>query len=685
MANNYDVFLSYRHKPLDGEITQKTFNFLERYKLPKSLLEQGARPIRRVFRDTEELAVSRILTHTIDEALRSADYLVIICSPYTPESEWVDREVMTFTEMGKADHIFPLLVSGSPEQSFTRTLKTIPDIMDRVMDVRCEGDDPKQIMKKAQSELLRVAAAVAGVSADRMRKADRMRSSRRIVTRGVTAAAVFAAVALGSAGLWNQAAQFRQQAREAQEASMTILQELTYDLPSHLADLPGTYARLADLLQTNADQITDILELNGSEPSVRYEIGANYSKLATAYGTIGHLEDAETAIRRAIHEYEASNDGSDRSRRYLAEAHNDLGSVLSSAGRYNEAETEFSHALVLQGAVADGEAALAQYTANLGIDLLAQGKTDEGTDTLARALALVPPEGWASPGNAALALRQYASGLQQQFRFDEAEEACSQSIALLERTLEPGQVNAELLKAMLQLASCRSDAGHYDQALQFYSKLLPLAEAFAESDSENRLHQEMYAEALNDCAYVQNLQGDLSGAAGHYLQAAAIYKALSDRSGAAPDIANYSIAAINAADNEFTAGNYARSSLLFRAGLKSYAAVCEELGDFHTASYLSYRAFTRLVFENDVYGAEQDAWDALQMYSSVLTYGYCGTMCMYAGDLDLADELFTTLAQAGAAEPVKQLFDALSAYGMPHEHMPAVLDIISTYENLSSD
>ena len=66
----YDVFFSYRHRPLDSELTQKVFNMLEGYRLPKSIREQGYPEIRRAFRDTEELPVSRILTESIDNALQ---------------------------------------------------------------------------------------------------------------------------------------------------------------------------------------------------------------------------------------------------------------------------------------------------------------------------------------------------------------------------------------------------------------------------------------------------------------------------------------------------------------------------------------------------------------------------------------------------------------------------------------
>ena len=59
---DYDVFFSYRHRPLDSEITQKLFNLAENYRLPASLSAKGMHGVRRAFRDTEELPVSRILT-----------------------------------------------------------------------------------------------------------------------------------------------------------------------------------------------------------------------------------------------------------------------------------------------------------------------------------------------------------------------------------------------------------------------------------------------------------------------------------------------------------------------------------------------------------------------------------------------------------------------------------------------
>ena len=156
MEFNYDVFFSYRHRPLDGEITQKCFNVIEGYRLPKAIRAMGCPEIRRAFRDTEELPVSRILTDTIDKALHSTNCLVVVCSTDTPSSEWIDREVQTFIEIGRADHIYPLLISGDPESSFPPSLKLVPDAKERMMDIRVPGNNIKKMMAKAETELLRV-------------------------------------------------------------------------------------------------------------------------------------------------------------------------------------------------------------------------------------------------------------------------------------------------------------------------------------------------------------------------------------------------------------------------------------------------------------------------------------------------------------------------------------------------
>ena len=208
---DYDVFFSYRHRPLDSEITQKLFNLAENYRLPEPLREEGLSGVKRAFRDTEELPVSRILTDTIDKALRSTNCLVVVCSTDTPSSEWVDREVATFIELGRADRVFPILISGDPETSFPASMKLIPDIMDRLMDIRAEGNNSKMMMELASTEMLRVIACVAGCDEDELLREHRMEQNRKTIKRAVCCAAAFVLILVVSLSLMIRAQNYREE------------------------------------------------------------------------------------------------------------------------------------------------------------------------------------------------------------------------------------------------------------------------------------------------------------------------------------------------------------------------------------------------------------------------------------------------------------------------------------------
>lgn len=670
MGQSYDVFMSYRHRPLDEEITRRSFNFLEKYTLPSSLKNSGFRTIQRVFRDTEELPVSRILTNTIDDALRSADYLVVVCSPSTPESEWIDREVSTFTEMGKACSVYPLLISGSPEESFPRALKAIPDISDRVLDARCESGKADAIMKKAEGLLLRVVAAVAGCSDEKLKKAQAMRASKRSLAAGLTAFAVFALVAGVSAGLMRLAENYRAEAKQSQNVSMTVLQELTYGLPNDLADLPGTYSKLTGILGENAEIITDILELSGNSPEVRYEIGANYDKLSTAYRTIGQLDRAEEASLRALSEFSAIDENSAS----VASTCNNLGGILNAAGRYTDAGEYFDRAVSLQGRIAGTDAQLAQYMANAGANAVSTGNVEDGIALLSQSLELAAPEDWPDAESVANAYLQYGKGLRLLMRYEEAESALARSAEYylsaenLTRNILSGALNAQT-----ELAGCLYETGRYSDASDIYRSIIPVAEELA-SDGENTVFLTQLAGLYVNCAGSLNMLGSLEEAQEMSIRGAEIFRRLAEATGTDSDRGSYARACINIGDTAFTMGEYAESEKWFSLGLDEYGKVAANLGDYHLSNYLSYLSFYELTFGGDAWAALCDAEDAYNHYASLLSCGYYGVACMFNGYTDAADELFDLLAQNGAGGQIRQLLEALSAYGLQHEHTAYVLE-----------
>ena len=338
MSFQYDVFFSYRHKPLDAELTQKVFNLVESYRLPRALRAQGYENVRRAFRDTEELPVSRILTDTIDQALRSTKCLIVVCSTDTPSSEWIDREVATFIELGRAEHIYPLLITGDPERSFPPSLKLVPDIEERIMDVRTPGSPVKKMMEKADTEVLRVIADVVGCTEAELAREHKLRRNRRFALRAGAGIAAFAAFTGISLGLMGLAQDYRDTAQRREAASMRILNELTYSLPDHLTNVPGAYGRIAGILERNTEDINAILRLASDKAGAENEAAANYEKLANASAVLGRYEEALAAQDRAAAAYlELEAQGAEGSAEKLASSYNNRGNLLHAAGRYEEA------------------------------------------------------------------------------------------------------------------------------------------------------------------------------------------------------------------------------------------------------------------------------------------------------------------------------------------------------------
>jgi hypothetical protein len=50
----------------------------------------------------------------IEKSLEDSEFLIVICSPTSARSPWVNKEVQTFIDLGRADHIIPFVVDGIP-------------------------------------------------------------------------------------------------------------------------------------------------------------------------------------------------------------------------------------------------------------------------------------------------------------------------------------------------------------------------------------------------------------------------------------------------------------------------------------------------------------------------------------------------------------------------------------------
>lgn len=118
-ASKYTAFISYSAQ--DRGLGQRFHTALERFRVPRALrgrvsqfgrIGKGIGPI---FRDRTDLASHESLSDALTEALADSRYLVVLCSPSSAASRWVNEEIREFRRLGRADRVIPVLVGGEPD------------------------------------------------------------------------------------------------------------------------------------------------------------------------------------------------------------------------------------------------------------------------------------------------------------------------------------------------------------------------------------------------------------------------------------------------------------------------------------------------------------------------------------------------------------------------------------------
>src|SRR5437763_8309439 len=133
----YRAFISYSHR--DKAVATRLHRTVESYRIPAKLVGTvtpvGKVPKRLapVFRDRDELPASADLGGELTAALKRSMFLMVICSPASAKSHWVDQEILNFKRMHGDSRVLALIVGGTPygsdmpgredEECFPRSLR----------------------------------------------------------------------------------------------------------------------------------------------------------------------------------------------------------------------------------------------------------------------------------------------------------------------------------------------------------------------------------------------------------------------------------------------------------------------------------------------------------------------------------------------------------------------------------
>lgn len=190
MAIHYNAFISYKHAELDNRIAGTIEKDLERYHIPAKVRKKtGYKKIERIFRDTDELPITSDLSGTIEEALRNADYLIVLCSTNTCKSMWVEREIKLFLQTHSQDQILTVIADGEPADVIPKILQNreVVRINDRgeeetfiepVEPLCCDYRLSKREAKRV--ELPRLVATLIGCSYNELMHRQRQYKMRRM-------------------------------------------------------------------------------------------------------------------------------------------------------------------------------------------------------------------------------------------------------------------------------------------------------------------------------------------------------------------------------------------------------------------------------------------------------------------------------------------------------------------------
>lgn len=212
MKTRYKAFLSYSHS--DSEFATWLHRRLENWAVPRDLVGRQTpsgtvpRRLRPVFRDRDDFAGGASLKTATLSALEDSEFLVVLCSPHSANSLYVNEEVRLFKAMGRADRIIPVIIAGDPgdhnNECFPDAVKYIINDTGQITDELAEplAADAREQGDGRHRATAKVVAGLLGLSFDEIiRRAEQARRKRNAMFAGVGTGAFLFATAFAAYAL----------------------------------------------------------------------------------------------------------------------------------------------------------------------------------------------------------------------------------------------------------------------------------------------------------------------------------------------------------------------------------------------------------------------------------------------------------------------------------------------------
>lgn len=305
----YKAFLSYSHQ--DKKWGAWLHKQLEKYRTPKNLkLGDGSvvgngRTIGRIFRDRDELPAAEDLTEAVEKALKSSEYLIVLCSPASAASVWVNKEVIEFKRLRGDRFVLPIIIEGEPFGSD----KDMPELECFPPAVRFKigkngslstiaaepaAADARKGADGKQRAVLKLLAGLLGVGLDQLVEREMRRRHKRVMT--ITAGALIGMIVM--AGLTVEAMRAREAADRHRAEAEDLVEFMLTDLREKLEpvgrlDVLDAVGGKVLSYHDNAEQYDD-----ASDDDIGRRARA-YHLLAEMEYRRGKMDDAQTMFEQA--------------------------------------------------------------------------------------------------------------------------------------------------------------------------------------------------------------------------------------------------------------------------------------------------------------------------------------------------------------------------------------------------
>jgi tetratricopeptide (TPR) repeat protein len=201
----YTAFISYSHA--DRRIARWLHKALETYRLPASIVGQptpiGPAPAKLtpIFRDRDELPAAGELNVELYKALEQSQFLIVIASPDSARSRWVNEEVRYFKQHHGEARVLVVISDGVPGAG-DATECFGPALLRKVDDSGVLSDQPAEPLAAdarpngdgKRLVRLKLVAGLTGVPLGQLVRRDEVRKQRKLI--GYATAATVLAVSM---------------------------------------------------------------------------------------------------------------------------------------------------------------------------------------------------------------------------------------------------------------------------------------------------------------------------------------------------------------------------------------------------------------------------------------------------------------------------------------------------------